>query len=340
MRVLVNLSHRRAFTLVELLVVLAIIGVLIALLLPAVSAAREAARRGACTNHLKQISLATLLHHDTHGQFPFGGWGHAWTGMAEQGQGRSQPGGWAYATLPFLEQEMLYSLDAGKQGEEAESARATRLQTALPAFTCPSRRSTDLWPTSEGYLGVSDSPKPHLRRPRMCSTVSRVARGDYAINSGTLQITSQPGPVSLEEGLSGDFNWPNVKGYDGVSYVRAGVSCRRIVDGLSHTYLMGEKYLDSDRYFDGLAAGDNETLYSGYSSDLHRYASVGLNPERDALTGAVSMGDWRFGSAHAAALNMAMCDGSITMLGYDVDPTVHAQSASRTDMPKATPPRF
>jgi prepilin-type N-terminal cleavage/methylation domain-containing protein/prepilin-type processing-associated H-X9-DG protein len=83
--------HRRGFTLVELLVVIAVIGVLVGLLLPAVQAAREAARCASCLNNLRQIGLATHMFADSnHGRFPQNV--HAGTGKS-----------WVYTLSPYVE---------------------------------------------------------------------------------------------------------------------------------------------------------------------------------------------------------------------------------------------
>lgn len=119
----------RAFTLVELLTVVAIISVLAALLLPAVQAAREAARRSQCANHLRQIGLAMQTHHAQHGKFP--------TGSKLHDRSWQMAVGWRGLILPYLEQEPLLEAldlqDDGGVGQRGlESIAVYRCQSAEP----------------------------------------------------------------------------------------------------------------------------------------------------------------------------------------------------------------
>jgi prepilin-type N-terminal cleavage/methylation domain-containing protein len=117
---------RSAFTLVELMVVIALIGLLIGLLLPAVQAAREAARRLQCRSHLKQIGLAALNFESSNRRLPSGGWGYQWPGLADISGSVGQPGGWTYSLLPFLEQQALYQLGSYQAPAEQRSVELRR----------------------------------------------------------------------------------------------------------------------------------------------------------------------------------------------------------------------
>jgi prepilin-type N-terminal cleavage/methylation domain-containing protein len=98
-----NLRRKTAFTLVELLVVIAIIGMLIALLLPAVQAAREAARRMQCSNHMKQLGLAVHNFHDTYNALPP-------SAISENWNGNTGYVAFFVFLYPFIEQTNLYEL--------------------------------------------------------------------------------------------------------------------------------------------------------------------------------------------------------------------------------------
>jgi prepilin-type N-terminal cleavage/methylation domain-containing protein len=102
-----------AFTLVEVLVVIAIIGLLVAITLPAVQMARETSRRTSCANNLRQQAVAVKLHEETHEIFPTGGWGGEWMGDPDVGYGPKQPGGWIYNILSYIEQDNLRQLGRG-----------------------------------------------------------------------------------------------------------------------------------------------------------------------------------------------------------------------------------
>lgn len=125
---------RNGFTLVELLVVIAIIGVLVALLLPAVQAAREAARRMQCQNHLKQIGLAMHNYHDTHLRLPPGQWNNFYSNDAPWIRGC-----WIQPMLPFIEQRNLYEIyDTARKTNGDWALVVPNKDTIIKALICPS----------------------------------------------------------------------------------------------------------------------------------------------------------------------------------------------------------
>ena len=282
----------RGFTLVELLVVITIIGILIALLLPAVQAAREAAQIAQCRNNLKQVSLAMLGFEQTNGHFPSGGWGYLWVGDPDRGTGKEQPGSWAFAILPHLEQLPLYQLGCDGQPNAwtpAQLAGCTRMiQTPLTMMNCPSRRRAIAYPcqwvgggfSGGSFYGMGANP------------AAAIARGDYAACTGDQYYSNYYfGPNSLQEaaGLTQTNGWNNPSGAGvaftdpsfwatGVCYFRSAVRVADITDGLSRTYMVGEKYLNPDCYLNGADGADNETFYVGYDNDNHRTTYYNPNP--------------------------------------------------------------
>lgn len=159
-----------AFTLVELLVVIAIIGALVGLLIPAVQAARESSRKSSCANNLKQHALAAKQHETNHKFFPTGGWGATWVGDPDAGFGEKQPGGWIYNLLPYLEQGNLREVGAGLPEAKKRMVLTKVLESPLEVFQCPSRRATQMYPYTGGNLNNAAAP-------------SLVAKSDYAVSS-------------------------------------------------------------------------------------------------------------------------------------------------------------
>jgi prepilin-type N-terminal cleavage/methylation domain-containing protein len=198
-------SQGAAFTLVELLVVIVIIGILVALLLPAIQAARGSARAAQCKSNLRQIGVALHHYHDVHGGFPpaflgdASGWLPSWS--------------WTTFLLPHLEQSGLYDdlrVTSAEFGGGAPFATtpSAQTQTVLSVFLCPADTGPDL------NHRKSDHAKSNYRG---------------VLGSETQLFTTYP--VLIRQ--------------NGVFFVNSRVSVEHIADGSSHTLAVGECRLNS-----------------------------------------------------------------------------------------------
>jgi prepilin-type N-terminal cleavage/methylation domain-containing protein/prepilin-type processing-associated H-X9-DG protein len=306
----------RGFTLIELLVVITIIGILIALLLPAVNAVRGTAQRLNCQNNLKQLGLGSKNHETTLQYYPSGGWGWSWSPIADRGNGLKQPGGWVYQVLPYIEQQAIYDLGKGMTGTDLQKANRKRMESFIPVFNCPTRRSPGAFTNTHSY--------------KMTEKPNEVARTDYAANCGDQAFNEiNPGPGDLATGdkeetwTQAPFN--KAKDCTGISFQRSRIKDKQITDGIGNTILYGEKYMNPALINTGTDPADNECMYVGFDND--NYRSTRLTPLRD--TNFVSA--QHFGSIHPGAMNVVMCDGRNATISYSIDQKVFQNLGNRAD---------
>jgi prepilin-type N-terminal cleavage/methylation domain-containing protein len=289
------MSRRLGFTLVELLVVVAIIGVLIALLLPAVQAARESARQTQCRNHLKQFGLASILYQDTHREY------------ANHVERSTFVGSWIVAVMPYLEQGSLHdawAAAAGGKGSSRAAAMKDIVATPIVGLICPTRRRPLAYPlVSQRAVG---------------------ARSDYVLNGGA---SKSSGDFHME--WPGIWDRPQMGRLDRSSKVRAA----DVTDGLSQTYLIGEKAMSAAEYTSGRDPGDDSSIYDCRGGNCVRWAKK--LPAHDQAGSEACWSCHSFGSAHQASWNAVFCDGSVHSLSYAMNFRTHAALATRAAADRA-----
>ena len=332
-----SFQFRFAFTLVELLVVITIIGILMALLLPAVNAARETARQLQCQNNLNQIGKACQNHITSKGTLPSGG-KYNYIGESQldddggKGTTEKQIGGWIFNILPFIEQESLYLMT-----KEGDSARERAAATPVKLFYCPSRR------TAQGYPMTASKPV------NMSSTLSLYGKTDYAANGGNSKnifTGAESATTNSNEQLSG------------IVRPMKPVSDREIRDGSAHTILAGEKYLPPEQYETGSNKGDDSVWLVGWDVESIRFApyfngqtgkpelytgwetkkptcdesaNMDRKPRPDTRGEGVSDNVINFGAAHTSFLQVVMVDASVRSIKYSINPKVFGCLCNRAD---------
>jgi prepilin-type N-terminal cleavage/methylation domain-containing protein len=235
----------KGFTLVELLVTIAIIGSLVALLLPAIQGAREAARRTQCANHLKQQGLAILNYHDTHRVYPPAYLGNPLqtgtiNGVSFPDNNANGPSGFAWGALilPQLEEGSLHSLFNMKAACWAAENLALA-NTRISVFLCPSASGG-----SDGFVvdrGEGDAWNPSLSATPYSPEIV-FAHSHYVTNAGIHQPWGRVTAFT-------DFSRPETvhawsetfeAKIDGPFYRNARLRSKDITDGLSNTVFVGE----------------------------------------------------------------------------------------------------
>ncbi len=318
---------RNGFTIIELLVVIGIIGVLVAILLPSVQSVREAGRRAYCSNNVRQLALATAMHHDTFGYFPPARYQSRPDAIQSNKCGLETPT-WLARLTPYIEQTT-----SGKKWDFSkpwyEHDESTRI--AVPnLFLCPARRGGE---RSVGSRNLSQgggwAPCGCPIPPRPPLVVYR-ALCDYAGNHGDLTPGATGDPTDFYYGGNGTgviiSVRPECKNNRAVMPMDR-IRMALISDGTAHTFLLGEKFVPTSQLkqfpFDS-------PVYDGdHLPASCRLAGPGLrlatNPN-DVMADMFSFGSWHPGGVH-----FAMVDGSVRFLNVKTDTKILGTLANRHD---------
>lgn len=301
-------ARRAAFTIVELLVVIALIGILVAILLPAVQAAHEAGRRAHCTNNLKQLALAIHHYHDTYGSFPPGNVTHSpgicYGGPPGSAGYPSEDGAnWCLSILQHLDQASLFEQYDFDDFNEAPQNRTVR-EAYLPVFVCPSDQGTqDLHvpgtgPACSFALNLNYQPGSYR-------AVAGRSDGIRFLDSAEL------GDFSRED--RGAIHTVGVQGFTTESF-------KHVRDGTSQTLLLGESTTRTTPAFRTFWAYS----YSHYSLSTVTPQSRILMGDYEACKDAGGYGGslpcrrgW--GSFHPDVIHYAMCDASVRAISTTID---------------------
>ncbi|WP_194242441.1 DUF1559 family PulG-like putative transporter [Gimesia benthica] len=329
-------DYRSGFTIVELLVSTAVIGVLAALALPAIQTARNSARQVQCLNNMRNISLGILQATDTAGRFPACGYYGDGT-PASVGAYRS----WVVEILPFIDQSMIYDKwDVEKSYNDPVNKPLAN--THIPVLTCPSDKTevvgngnlTYVVSSGVGFTtmrnGVHDCPVDTTQRK-----LDLNGNGITCNSSTSGDGTPSDREIFTQMGLFFNETWK------GEIRSKRHHSMATITDGASNTMLVSENlrtgynpknptdnWASPNPYLTSFFIG-NPCLNGNCSSGNVDYNRS--NSGASAINSGISQPEGSSpypSSLHDGGVNVGLCDGRVQFISQNIDGKVYASLAS------------
>lgn len=300
------------FTLVELLVVIAVIGVLVALLLPAVQSAREAARRSKCQNNFHQVAVALHNYHAAHGQFPEGQ-------INDLTPSYYHAPGWGAKLLPYLEESAAFDgFNDGASGNIIDPGMREVGGLLIEAFLCPTDPSDSTWVEISSGFNNGGGPNDDFRRSNMAG----VAGAYLWIEQGTISKGRKKGR--------------------GMLINKRALATKDCTDGTSYTLMVGEVTGGRGKS-NGLDAWIGHTWIGWNLQDVSRginpFGSVpgGRDESLDPFDGdggnrhVEYYTEVGFSSYHVGGCQFLYTDGSVRYLNEDINQDVLHAYSTRAD---------
>lgn len=293
------------FTLVELLVVVAIIGTLMGLLMPALQTSRAAARNTECMNNLKQIGLAVQLFHSQRGALP-------------PSRTYDHYSSWAFLILPNLEQLALF--DCWDPGLKYYYQPATARLTAIPQYNCPQRRTLGMVSRAGDNVFSSYETGPHISGvvgDYVCSA-GHGSAWNWVDSNGAMIIGY---PITSPPTVFGDYAPPGAI----LTSWKSRTTFKDITDGLSNTLLIGEKHVRPSAF--GVAMEDGAVYNGDHPANFSRKAGPG-SPIANHPTDTYRD---NFGSYHPTVCNFLIADGSVRGINPSITTDTLGSLSARND---------